>query len=145
MRAAERAVAEIGSARPIEPTLWSALRTVEPHGGVAVRLGGLPASLAPVWSKAVRVTAAVGGCCHATVTRGVVRCVVPPAATPEEIARTRGIMKELQAPGSRIVERAPEPLWPEVPSTSADSLSRDVRRTFDPDRVLNPGILDPTA
>jgi FAD/FMN-containing dehydrogenase len=54
-------------------------------------------------------------------------------------------MNELHAPGSRIVERAPASLWPDIPAAVADPLSRDVRRTFDPDRVLNPGILDSNA
>jgi FAD/FMN-containing dehydrogenase len=57
----------------------------------------------------------------------------------------RGIMKELHAPGSYIVERTPPPLWADIPSAVADRLSREVRRTFDPDRVLNPGILDSTT
>ena len=73
------------------------------------------------------------------------RCILPAARTGEEMERLRGIMKELHAPGSRIVERLPGPLWAEIPSAVADPLSRNVHRTFDPDRVLNPGILDSAA
>jgi hypothetical protein len=51
----------------------------------------------------------------------------------------------LHAPGSRIVERLPGALWADVPSAVGDALSSEVQRTFDPDRVLNPGILGPTA
>ena len=54
-------------------------------------------------------------------------------------------MKESPASGSRIVERLPDPLWADEPSAVGDPLSLGVRRTFDPDRVLNPGILGPTA
>jgi hypothetical protein len=32
-----------------------------------------------------------------------------------------------------------------MPSAVADPLSRNVNRAFDPDRVLNPGILDSAA
>jgi hypothetical protein len=51
----------------------------------------------------------------------------------------------LHAPGSRIAERLPRQLWPDVPSAVGDALSSDVQRTFDPDSLLNPGILGPTA
>lgn len=142
VRAAERAVGELGSAKTIDATVWSRLRVAEPGGATVVRLGTLPAWAATIWERAVRVTTDAGGWSHATVARGVVRCILPPARTPGEIERLRGIMKELHAPGSCIVERIPAPLWADVPSAVADRLSRDVRRTFDPDRVLNPGILD---
>jgi glycolate oxidase FAD binding subunit len=145
VRAAEHAVGELGSTREIDATVWSRLRSAEPNGALVVRLGTLPAAAGATWERAVRVTANAGGWCHATVARGVVRCIVPAARSPEEIERLRGIMKELHTPGSRVVERAPAPLWADIPSAVADRLSRDVRRTFDPDRVLNPGILDSIA
>jgi glycolate oxidase FAD binding subunit len=145
VHAAGRAVAELGSTKEIDATVWSRLRVAEPNGAAVVRLGTLPASAGALWDRVVRVTTGAGGWSHATVPRGVVRCILPPARTAEEIERLRGIMKELHAPGSCIVERAPAPLWADIPSAVADRLSRDVRRTFDPDRVLNPGILDHTA
>ncbi len=118
---------------------------MEPDGSFALRLGTLPASIGTVWARAVRAADGAGGWSRATLVRGVVRCVLPPARTAEEIERLRGIMNDLHAPGSRIVERAPAPLWSAVPSSVADPLSSEVRRTFDPDRVLNPGILEPLA
>ncbi|HEU4721215.1 MAG TPA: FAD-binding protein [Gemmatimonadaceae bacterium] len=143
VRAAERAVGELGAVRSVDPSVWARLRTAEPRSALVLRLGTLPASLGPLWARAARATSAVGGWSHATVARGIVRCVLP--AVPEENERVRGMVKELHAPGSRVVERAPEGFWPEVGSSVADTLSRDVRRTFDPDRVLNPGILEPIA
>jgi glycolate oxidase FAD binding subunit len=143
VRAAERAVGELGGVMSVDPSVWERLRTAEPPGALVLRLGALPASLGPLWARVARATAIVGGWSHATVARGVVRCVLP--AVPEENERVRGIFKELHAPGSRVVERAPDALWLEERSAVADTLSRDVRRTFDPDLVLNPGILDPTA
>ena len=145
VRAAEHAVGGLGSTKAIDATVWSRLRVAEPGDATVARLGTLPASAGTIWECAARVTTDAGGWSHATVARGVVRCILPPARTPEEIGRLRGIMKELRAQGSRIVERIPAPLWADIPSAVADRLSRDVRRTFDPDRVLNPGILDPTS
>jgi len=144
VRAAERAVAELGTTIDVGAEVWERLRTSEPAGALVVRLGALPATLGDVWTRTARVVGD-GGANHATVSRGVVRCMLPAGAAAAELDRLRGIMKELHAAGSRIVERLPEPLWADVPSAVADALSRNVRRTFDPDRVLNPGILDSAA
>jgi hypothetical protein len=73
------------------------------------------------------------------------RCILTAARTSEEIDAQRGMMKELHAPGSRVVERLPETLWADVTSAVGDPLSSEIHRTFDPDCVLNPGILGPTA
>jgi glycolate oxidase FAD binding subunit len=144
VRAAERAVAELGTAVVVEPTVWERLRTSEPADVAVMRLGALPAELGPLWSRVTRTIADGGGACHATIARGVIRCILP-ARTNEEITALRGMMKELHAPGSRIAERLPRGLWQDVPSAVGDALSSEVHRTFDPDRVLNPGILGPTA
>jgi len=137
-------VAELGTTHDVGSDVWERLRASEPAGAAVVRLGTLPATLGALWMRGVRILGDAGAG-HATVARGVVRCILPLAGTDEEIARLRGIMKELHAAGSRIVERLPEPLWADVPSTVADGLSMTVRRTFDPDGVLNPGILDSAA
>ena len=145
VRAAEHAVSELGSTRLVDADVWRRLRDSEPTAAAVIRLGTTPASVAALWSRASRATTFLGGWCHATVARGVTRCVIPAARTDEEIERVRGMIRELRGPGSCVVERLPAPLWAEVPSAVADPLSANVRRTFDPDRVLNPGILDPNA
>ena len=145
VRAAERTVPELGSDRIVDTEVWQRLRTSEPPGATVIRLGTSPANVADLWSRASRAVASGGGWCHATVARGVVRCILPAAHTNEEIERQRGMMEELREAGSRIAERLPAPLWTEMPSAVIDPLSANVRRTFDPDRVLNPGILDSTA
>jgi glycolate oxidase FAD binding subunit len=144
VRAAERAVAELGATAVADSVVWDRLRASEPAGAAVVRLGALPTELGGLWSRVTRMIEDHGGASHATIARGIVRCILP-ATTSEEIAALRGMMKELHAPGSRIAERLPHALWDELPSAVGDALSSDVRRTFDPDRVLNPGILGPTA
>jgi len=59
--------------------------------------------------------------------------------------RVRGISEQLHAPGSRVAERLPAPLWDSMAAPAGDRLSSAVRRTFDPDGVLNPGILAPLS
>lgn len=144
VRAAERAVAELGATRDVGSDVWERLRVSEPAGAAVVRLGTLPAALGALWMRTVRIVGGVGAS-HATVARGVVRCILPSEGTGEETERLGRMMKELHATGSRVVERLPRALWADVPSAVADPLSRNVHRTFDPDGVLNPGILDAAA
>lgn len=145
VHAAEGAVAELGTTTDIGSDVWDRLRTVEPAGSAVVRLATLPAELGALWAQASRAVTAGGGATHATIARGVVRCILPAARSREEIEALRGTMKQLHAPGSRIAERLPDALWADVPSAVGDALSSDVHRTFDPDSVLNSGILGPTA
>ncbi len=145
VRAAERAVSELGTTSVVESSVWDRLRASEPQGAAVVRFGTLPAELGALWARVARMSAQLGGASHATLARGVMRCILPSARTSEEIDALRGIMKEPRGSGSRIAERLPHPLWADEPSVVGDPLSLGVQRTFDPDRVLNPGILGPIA
>ncbi|HKP15028.1 MAG TPA: hypothetical protein VJT85_03160, partial [Gemmatimonadaceae bacterium] len=145
VRSAESDVAELGTTNSVDTAVWDRLRESEPAGAAALRLGTLPTELGALWARVARVVAASGGASHATIARGVVRCVLPAPRSSEDAGSLRGIMKELQAPGSRVAERLPHQLWDEIPSVVGDPLSRGVQRAFDPDRVLNPGILGPAA
>jgi glycolate oxidase FAD binding subunit len=146
VRAAERSVAELGTPIEVETGVWGRLRTIEPATSAVVRLGALPTEVGPVWSSAARAVESAGGWAHATLERGIVRCVVPAGDVADgEHERMRGIISQLRAPGSRIVEQLPAPLWDMIDAPTRDRLSSDVRRTFDPDGVLNPGILGPIS
>ncbi|MEO6527001.1 MAG: FAD-binding protein [Gemmatimonadaceae bacterium] len=141
VRSAEHAVAELGDAREVDAGVWDRLRVTEPVNAAVVRLGTVPANVGQLWTVASTAAQRAGGYAHATLERGIVRCVVPVVAAEEENGRLRGIMGELQSDGSRIAERLPESLWSDVPSSVADQLSLGIRRAFDPDHLLNPGIL----
>jgi hypothetical protein len=81
---------------------------------------------------------------HATLGRGVLRCIVPLPDAPLD-ARQRLLLPRRipDATGTRIFERLPAALWSElgVPSPASDRLSRGVKAKFDPAGILNPGIL----
>ena len=145
VRAAERGVTELGTTIAVDADVWERLSASEPEGALVVRLGALPTELGALWARVSDLIAARDGASHATIARGVVRCILPAARTSEEIDAQRGMMKELHASGSRIVERLPVASWSDVPSAVGDALSSAVHRTFDPDRVLNPGILGSPA
>jgi glycolate oxidase FAD binding subunit len=145
VRAAQESVATLGATKDVDVDVWTRLRMLEPIASTVVRLGARPSELGAVWSAASNVVERAGGWAHATLERGVVRCVVPPSGGENEQERIRGIMDQMHAPGSRVVEQLPAPLWDVIAAPAGDRLSSAVRRTFDPDGVLNPGILAPLS
>ena len=136
------AFAELGDLLDIAPDVWRRLRTIEPIGSYAVvfRLSQLPARLEATWREAASLASrAPHSQLHATVARGVVRCIIPLTEGVAEILR-----RSFGTPSTvtRVAERLTAELWPMCPARMIDSrLSRRVKSTFDPERVLNPGIL----
>jgi glycolate oxidase FAD binding subunit len=147
VRAASESVAALGAPREIDATVWRALSASEPPKAAVVRLSTLPSRIGALWDRASAVVDRVGGYAHATLSRGVVRCVIPSGAEEEEeIARLRGIITTLRIDATCIAERLPPALWPALmPAAASDPLSVRVRAAFDPDHLLNPGILGESA
>jgi glycolate oxidase FAD binding subunit len=140
--AAQRAVlAELGDLAEVNADVWQQLRRAEPSNAAVVRLSSPVARFADTWSTAERVASAVpGGFAHATLQRSVARVILPNGASGLAAGAgdaLRSITREV-----RILERLPVSEWqPLAPSAVIDKLSQGVRRAFDPDRLLNPGIL----
>jgi glycolate oxidase FAD binding subunit len=173
VRAAAESVALLGPAREAGAGIWPALAAAEPQGSSVVRLSVRPSRVAAAWERVLAIVERVGGVAHATLQRGVIRCVVPcaigqtsvpgapgqasvpgamaqasipGAAADEENARLRGIVGALRIDATCVAERLPPALWPSLlPPAAADPLSLRVRAAFDPDRLLNPGILGELA
>jgi glycolate oxidase FAD binding subunit len=146
IRAARDASASLGPCRELDAAVWSALAGAEPRDASVVRLGTLPSRAAGLWERASAIVERVGGYAHATLSRGVVRCVVPRQEDDEQNARLRGIIGSLRIDATCIAERLPPALWSSlIPSAASDELSQRVRSAFDPDRLLNPGILGEPA
>jgi glycolate oxidase FAD binding subunit len=137
---AQRAsLAALGDPIAAPANVWARLRGCEPPGAAVVRLSHLPARVADTWAHALRLVRPFGAAMvHASVGRGVARCVVPPAPDAELAAA----LSDSTFDGTRIFERLPADLWPALaPTPVGDHLSRGVRRAYDPHHVLNPGIL----
>ena len=135
------ALAQFGVVADTDTTVWDALRVAEPASACVARLSSPVARFADTWLVAARMAADVPGAfAHASVLRSVSRVVIPnDGDTLPEAADVslRGPARE-----TRIFERLPAPLWPTLaPAAVTDRLSRGIRTAFDPDRVLNPGIL----
>jgi glycolate oxidase FAD binding subunit len=147
VRAATDSAGELGPARELPTFKWETLAGSEPAAAAVIRLATTPSRVAPLWDRAAAIVERAGGMSHATLQRGVVRCILPVGVgDEEEIARLRGIIGALQNLASSVVERLPGALWPAlVPPAATDPLSIGVRNAFDPDRILNPGILGEPA
>jgi glycolate oxidase FAD binding subunit len=146
VRATLASVAALGEPRRVDGEVWSRLSVRDVGNTAVIRLGARPSRLAPLWERVTTILERVGGEAHATPRRGVIRCIIPVDASDEEFARLRGIIGALRVDSSSVVERLPAPLWSSlVPSAAADNLSRGIRAAFDPDRILNPGILGELA
>ena len=147
VRAARASAAALGNARDVVGTVWDALGASEPAGAAVIRLSTVPSRGAVLWERAAAIVERANGAAHATLQRGVVRCILPVhGAGEEELARLRGIIGSLQHLATSVAERLPPALWSAlVPPAAADPLSIGVRNAFDPDRLLNPGILGELA
>lgn len=146
VRGALASVAALGEPREVDGDVWGRLAMRDAPGAAVIRLSTRPSRLAPVWERVATILERVGGEGHATPRRGVIRCIIPADATDDESARLRGLIQALRVDASFVAERLPTPLWSSlVPPTATDGLSRGIRAAFDPDRLLNPGILGELA
>jgi glycolate oxidase FAD binding subunit len=146
VKAQRAAFIELGDVRPIDASVWSALRGAEPDGADVLRLSRLPSEIGLTWSDAQMIGSSCGGraLIHATPARGIVRCVLPHG---DATSRAR-LRDTLTAPttATRIGERLDRDLWPLLWTASpSDALGARIRDTFDPHSILNHGIFGTPA
>jgi glycolate oxidase FAD binding subunit len=141
--AAQRAtLAALGDLAEAPADVWERLRACEPADAAVARLSARPTRLAALCAELFAPAArAFGLMAHATVTRGVVRFVLPGA---EGFGMPRAPQGD--PPARRIVERLPATLWQSPVADwgappADDALSRRVRAAFDPHGILNVGAL----
>jgi hypothetical protein len=137
----------LGDTTPIDSDVWSRLRAAEPPDGALVRLSCLPASLPRVASSLLAPgVLPAGSLASATLSRGLLRCVIPSDALPNAPAALLGAPDVGGVRLSRIWQRLPAHRWSEIaPSVVRDRLSLRVREAFDPAMVLNRGIMGELA
>ena len=150
--AAQRAtLAAAGDLADVDPRIWTNLREIEPPGAWVWRMSDLPSRIGETWAHAQRIAQAAGQCwLHATVSRGIVRCIaLPPEgshSTPTIADPLAAALADRSFPGTIIHEQLPAERWSMLgrPATG-DTVSRRIRRAFDPHWMLNPGILGESA
>jgi glycolate oxidase FAD binding subunit len=139
VQAQRAALGALGEANPVDPAVWTTLRQSEPNDAVVFRLSQLPSEIGRTWNEASAIAESCAGTLvHAAPSRGVVRCIVPSTET-----NVAWLQRAFRAPmtSTRIGERLPSTLWPDLsPPPTADAISAGIKRTFDPQSILNRGI-----
>jgi FAD/FMN-containing dehydrogenase len=114
-------------------TVWARLRANEPAGSAVFRVSAPPSDLAATWEEVVTNDTVW---CHASLERGIVRCV---SAEHDDDLTQR--IRRLATTRRVIIESAPAAVWNARGAAPPASLDDGMRRAFDPGGVLNPGIL----
>ena len=138
--AQQKVLSELGDVRvDIDARAWTDIRACDSEASSVLRVSQRRSLWADTWTRAVAIARATGGVVHGSAGRGVARIAL--RGNTGQLANALRTQLD-QFDGTVIFERLPAPLWPELarPST-IDALSRGVKRTFDPDNILNPGIL----
>ena len=116
---------------------WIRLRQCDHDGAAAWRCSGPGSHFGDTWVSVMRATQALGSVkLHGSVTRGVVRACIGGTADAHLLSHAVTAFR-----GTSIVERMPAAAWPEATVRSTASLERELRARFDPDGILNPGIM----
>ncbi len=134
-----------GFAEPLAVSgdVWSALRACEPARATTARFSAPPSRMAETWHAArAAMSDSPDGVVHASVARGVARCVVPGDAASGE----RLIAAAARFAGTVIFERLPAALWQRTRDHTTEEsgtarIARGIRSRFDPAGILNPGIM----
>jgi hypothetical protein len=105
-----------------------------------LRISRRPSRFTTTWRDAERIAERwPGGYCHGDIGRGIARIVLPLGSDVADTALRSAL--DVPFDGHRIYERLPRDLWSVlVPTAIRNRLERDVKTTFDPQEVLNPGI-----
>ena len=123
------ALAKLAASAVVDDAVWSRLRTSDPPGATVVRVSRRPSELARLWLAASKVPAVDA---HATLSRGIVRLRLTNALlTRDAFDAGDRVIYETDPTGQRTGESP----------ASHDVLSRRLRDAYDPDRILNRGIL----
>ena len=144
------AISSLGGMSEIFPEVWRRLRVVDdvpagtqaydhPEPNIVFRISALPARISDVWSVLEKVMEEIpGGRMHASPGLGIVRCILPPSAGFEAVHSLTQACRSVTIVG----ERMPRELWPLIsPTVVGDRVSQGIKHAFDPDNILNPGIL----
>lgn len=138
VRGALSALGMLGDSQQVPSSVWESLAISEFEGAIVFRVSTLPSCIGALHERVSEFADALGGHAHSTLTRGVVRCVVPAHAAD----RLRAILPQLATEATIVGERMPPMLWPVIARRlSSHALAEGVRRAFDPDHIMNSGIL----
>ena len=135
-----RELSSFAKSEEVETAAWERLRNMEKDAGVVIRISGLPSTFREV-SAAMLSDGFPWIFEYINPVRGVLRLVIHDsrgAGADEE--SVLGIDPTLPNQ-PMIFEKLPAEAWAEIPSAVSDSLSVGIKKAYDPNNILNPGIL----
>jgi hypothetical protein len=140
------ALSQIGQPEDAESSVWIALRALDAKADSVVRISSLPARFLSASEEILRDDyPGVYTCIDPR--RGVLRVVVAPDREDEDTSTalgfSGGIVSDGNGSSELIFEKLPTAeVWAHVsPSVVADPLSQGIKKAYDPNNILNPGIL----
>ncbi len=122
------------------------LQNVERPADIVAQVSHMPTMVTATWRRVVEHCSkhqAWQPLLRASLSRGMVRVVIPHADQPEmtDVIATQ-FAAGLAPPGAHVAwQQLPEAAWSVVPSSVNDALSAGIRDRLDPRRVLNRGLL----
>ena len=134
-----RELSSLAKCDEVETAVWNRLRGLEKDAGIVIRISGLPSSF-----RGVSTTMFSGYSWifeYINPVRGVLRLMIHNSgnAVSDEDSLL-GIDPSL--PNQPMVfETILGGDWEGIPSAVSDSLSQGIKKAFDPNNILNPGIL----
>ncbi|MGK2935639.1 MAG: FAD-binding oxidoreductase [Gemmatimonadaceae bacterium] len=136
--------ATLGESLAAPDDCWDRLRALDAESAATFRCSTPLADLPRAWDALGGTTGADNELPrHATVLRGIIRCLVPAPAGSGQVRHEdlATLMRPVES-ARMIPERLGQDAWARLaPSPVSDPISRRVKQAFDPANVLNPGIL----
>jgi len=125
----------------VDAVAWRAIRECDAGNAIVMRISRRRSHMATTWRHACDIARGAKGFVHASPGRGIARIALPGAG---DVADLKGELARFG--GSVTFERLSASLWPALTrGDSAHPLAAGVKAAFDPDHILNPGILGESA
>ena len=136
-----RELSSLAKSEEVETVVWERLRNLEKDARTVCRISRLPSTFWGAWvfllSDHIPFISE-----YIDPVRGVLRVVVyDPGDAHDEEESLLGIDPAFMPEEHTIFEMLPAEAWAEIPSAVSDSLSMGIKKAYDPNNILNPGIL----
>jgi len=141
VRHRQGALASVARAQEVPSTVWDHLSGTESPASSAIRVSVPPSEIAGLWMDLTHRLGAADVAMLGDVRRGVVRIVVP--RDSEE--PLRDLIAKPPTGSTVICEQLSAASWPAPSPRLTHRLARTLKETFDPQGILNPGILVPAS